>query len=223
MKLIKVVSLALIPFTLVACNPFNKHVKCNDESAVTLITDVLKKDLTQTLENNLKTLIQNDQIKDLDPAKLKVLAQGVQYNLADSRTEFVDPNSPKTTCEIDLTITMPSDLIKKSNQAREKRGEVSVEDAARSTGIHYENNKISMPLTYVIQPTDKGDKILASVKDTEKLQDLLSETITYAFLKPQIDKNEIQQVKAAQAYENTMVADEGYYDVSSETEYYEGY
>lgn len=107
MKLIKVLAIILLSVALVACNPFDKHVKCNDETASQLVTDILKNGLNKGLEGNLKTLIQNGAIKDLDPAKLKLLAQSVQYNLIDSRTEYVDPNSPKTSCAMDLTVVVP--------------------------------------------------------------------------------------------------------------------
>lgn len=66
--------------------------------------------LEKSLERELKLLIKDG--SDLDPAKLKLSAKNIQFSLADSRTDFIDPNSPKTSCSIDLTVTVPSDLIK---------------------------------------------------------------------------------------------------------------
>lgn len=186
--------------TLTGCNNlFSKHVKCDDESATSLVTQVLQDNLEQSLERELKELIKNGSIKDLDPAKLKLSAKNIQFSLVDSRTDFIDPNSPKTTCAIDLTATIPSDLVKKSNEARAKVDAVSVEEHANNLGVNYENNKIHLTLEYVLQPTDKGDKVLALLKNTASVQTVLSETLTYAFLKPQIEKNQIKNLEASKA------------------------
>ncbi len=185
---------------LTGCNHlFSNHVKCDDESATSLVTQVLQDNLEQSLERELKELIKNGSIKDLDPAKLKLSAKNIQFSLVDSRTDFIDPNSPKTTCSIDLTATIPSDLVKKSDEARAKVDVVSVEEHANNLGINYENNKIHLTLEYVLQPTDKGDKVLALLKNTASVQTVLSETLTYAFLKPQIEKNQIKNLEASKA------------------------
>ena len=50
---------------LTGCNNlFSNHVKCDDESATSLVTQVLKDDLAQSLEGELKALIKNGSIKD---------------------------------------------------------------------------------------------------------------------------------------------------------------
>ena len=127
---------------------------------------------------------------------MKILAKNIQFTLTDSRTDFIDPNSPKTTCSMDLVVTMPSDLVKRSDEARTKVNVVSVDAHANDLGVDYENNKIHLILEYVLQPTDKGDKILALLKNSSNVQTLLSETLTYAFLKPQIEKNQIKSLEA---------------------------
>ena len=193
-KILFILSL-LVP--LVGCNSiFTKHVKCDDEAATVLVTQVLQNDLNELLDSELKKLINNGSIKDLEPAKLKILAKNIQFTLTDSRTDFIDPNSPKTTCSMDLVVTMPSDLVKRSDEARTKVNVVSVDAHANDLGVDYENNKIHLILEYVLQPTDKGDKILALLKNSSNVQTLLSETLTYAFLKPQIEKNQIKSLEA---------------------------
>ena len=178
---------------------FSNHVKCDDESATSLVTQVLNDNLAQSLERELKLLIKDGSIKDLDPAKLKLSAKNIQFSLADSRTDFIDPNSPKTSCSIDLTVTVPSDLIKKSDEARSKVDALSVEAQANNLGVNYENNKINLTLEYVLQPTDKGDKVLAQIKNSSDMQTLVSDTLTYAFLKPQIEKNQVQNLETTKA------------------------
>ncbi len=178
---------------------FSNHVKCDDESATSLVTQVLNDNLAQSLERELKLLIKDGSIKDLDPAKLKLSANNIQFSLADSRTDFIDPNSPKTSCSIDLTVTIPSDLVKKSDEARSKVDALSVEAQADNLGVNYENNKINLTLEYVLQPTDKGDKVLAQIKNSSDMQTLVSDTLTYAFLKPQIEKNQVQNLEITKA------------------------
>jgi len=211
----------LVVFALVlaltGCNSlFSKHVKCDDESATSLVTQVLQDNLEQSLERELKELIKNGSIKDLDPAKLKLSAKNIQFSLVDSRTDFIDPNSPKTTCSIDLTATIPSDLVKKSDEARAKVDAVSVEEHANNLGVNYENNKIHLTLEYVLQPTDKGDKVLALLKNTSNVQTLISETLTYAFLKPQIEKNQIRNLEASKAAIQRNNANTATYDANNE-------
>ena len=194
----------LIAFTsslaLTGCDKlFSNHVKCDDESATSLVTQVLNDNLAQSLERELKLLIKDGSIKDLDPAKLKLSANNIQFSLADSRTDFIDPNSPKTSCSIDLTVTIPSDLVKKSDEARSKVDALSVEAQADNLGVNYENNKINLTLEYVLQPTDKGDKVLAQIKNSSDMQTLVSDTLTYAFLKPQIEKNQVQNLETTKA------------------------
>ena len=202
---------------LTGCNNlFSNHVKCDDESATSLVTQVLKDDLAQSLEGELKALIKNGSIKDLDPAKLKLSAKNIQFSLLDSRTDFIDPNSPKTTCSIDLTATIPSDLVKKSDEARAKVDVVSVEEHANNLGVNYENNKIHLTLEYVLQPTDKGDKVLALLKNTSNVQTLISETLTYAFLKPQIEKNQIKNLEASKAAVQRNNANTATYDANND-------
>lgn len=178
---------------------FSNHVQCDDESATSLVTQVLNDNLEKSLERELKLLIKDGSIKDLDPAKLKLSAKNIQFSLADSRTDFIDPNSPKTSCSIDLTVTVPSDLIKKSDEARSKVDALSVEAQADNLGVNYENNKINLTLEYVLQPTDKGDKVLAQIKNSSDMQTLVSDTLTYAFLKPQIEKNQVQNLETTKA------------------------
>jgi hypothetical protein len=203
---------------LTGCNNlFSKHVKCDDESALSLVTQILNDDLVQSLDHELKTLIKDGSIKDLDPAKLKLSAKNIQFSLLDSRTDFIDPNSPKTSCSLDLTATIPSDLVKKSDEARAKVNAVSVEEHANNLGVKYDNKKVHLTLEYVLQPTDKGDKVLAVLKNTSNMQTLLSETLTYAFLKPQIEKNQIKNLEASKAVTPRNNANNATYDAGSET------
>lgn len=198
----KVLSLLSVALILSACGPLgNKHVKCNDESALTLVQQVLHDDLSQALDKELKDLIKNNAIRDLDPNKLKLSVNQIKFNLNDTRTDFIDPNSPKTTCSVDLETLIPADLVKKSEEARKKAGVVSVVDEANNLGLNFSNNKVQMTLEYILQPTDKGDKVLAVVKNTKEMHQLLSDTLTYAFLKPQIEKNIIKnnQIRSQEA------------------------
>lgn len=209
----KMVFLLASTLVLTGCNNiFSKHVKCDDEAALLLVTQVLNDDLMQSLDHNLKDLIKNGVIKDLDPAKLKLSAKNIQFSLVDSRTDFIDPNSPKTSCSLDLTASIPSDLVKKSDEARAKANTVSVEEQANNLEIDYENNKIKLTLDYVLQPSDKGDKIFAQVNNTVNTQTLLSETLTYAFLKPQIEKNQIQNLEATRSATQRNNANNATYD-----------
>ena len=211
---------------------FSKHLQCDDESANQLIHTILKDDLNKSLENELKQLISARNIKDLDPAKLKLTAQNIQFLTTDSRTDFIDPNSTKTQCSIDLNISIPSDLVKKSNEARSKVDVQNVESQANELGINFTNNKVDLILEYVLQPSDSGEKVFAVLKNTQNINTLVADTLTYAFLKPQIEKNQIrleeEQKKAAvntsvysdaeyaaqeavdAAYEATLPADEAY-------------
>ena len=221
----------LVP--LFGCNSiFTKHVKCDNEAATVLVTQVLQNDLNELLDSELKNLINNGSIKDLEPAKLKILAKNIQFTLTDSRTDFIDPNSTKTQCSIDLNISIPSDLVKKSNEARSKVDVQNVESQANELGINFTNNKVDLILEYVLQPSDSGEKVFAVLKNTQNINTLVADTLTYAFLKPQIEKNQIrleeEQKKAAvntsvysdaeyaaqeavdAAYEATLPADEAY-------------
>ena len=211
---------------------FSKHLQCDDESANQLIHTILKDDLNKSLENELKQLISAGNIKDLDPAKLKLTAQNIQFLTTDSRTDFIDPNSTKTQCLIDLNISIPSDLVKKSDEARSKVDVQNVESQANELGINFTNNKVDLILEYVLQPSDSGEKVFAVLKNTQNINTLVADTLTYAFLKPQIEKNQIrleeEQKKAAvntsvysdteyaaqeavdAAYEATLPADEAY-------------
>lgn len=213
----KAVFLIISTLALAGCNnPFSKHVKCDDESAISLVTQVLQDDLSRSLEHELKTLIKNGAIKDLDPTKLKLSAKNIQFSLTDSRTDFIDPNSPKTSCSVDLNVAIPSDLVKKSDEARAKVNAVSVEQHANNLDVDYENNKVHLTLEYVLQPTDKGDKVLALLKNTANIQTLLSETLTYAFLKPQIEKNQIRNLEASKSAVQRNNAENIAYSASDE-------
>ncbi len=213
---IKILTLLTLPLVLIGCNNvFSKHIKCNDEAALSLVAQVLNDDLEKSLDTHLKELIKNGAIKDLDPAKLKLSAKNVQFSMIDSRTDFIDPDSPKTSCSLDLTASIPSDLVKKSDEAREKVDTVNVENHAIKLNVDYENNKAHLALEYVIQPTDKGDKVLVKLKNSSNLQTLLSETLTYAFLKPQIEKNQIQNLESSRVISQSnnssdIAHDEGY-------------
>ena len=223
----------MVCFSLSGCGTiFSKHLQCDDESANQLIHTILKDDLNKSLENELKQLISAGNIKDLDPAKLKLTAQNIQFLTTDSRTDFIDPNSTKTQCSIDLNISIPSDLVKKSDEARSKVDVQNVESQANELGINFTNNKVDLILEYVLQPSDSGEKVFAVLKNTQNINTLVADTLTYAFLKPQIEKNQIrleeEQKKAAvntsvysdaeyaaqeavdAAYEATLPADEAY-------------
>ena len=53
----------LVP--LFGCNSiFTKHVKCDNEAATVLVTQVLQNDLNELLDSELKNLINNGSIKD---------------------------------------------------------------------------------------------------------------------------------------------------------------
>ncbi len=54
-----------------------------------LVTQVLNDNLEKSLERELKLLIKDGSIKDLDPAKLKLSAKNIQFSLADSRTDLL--------------------------------------------------------------------------------------------------------------------------------------
>ena len=131
-----------------------------------------------------------------------------------------------------MNISIPSDLVKKSNEARSKVDVQNVESQANELGINFTNNKVDLILEYVLQPSDSGEKVFAVLKNTQNINTLVADTLTYAFLKPQIEKNQIrleeEQKKAAvntsvysdaeyaaqeavdAAYEATLPADEAY-------------
>lgn len=204
-KTLNILTLSIMCLTISGCSSlFKGHKKCDDKSANALIQQVIKDDLDQTLDTELKDLIREGEIKDLDPAKLKVTAQNIQYSLLDSRTDFIDPNSTKTTCSVDLAVSIPSDLIKKSNEAREKVGRWSVEEQASDLGLELNNYKINLVLVYQLQPSDSGEKIFAVLKNTDSLQTLVADTLTYAFLKPQIEKNQIRLNEEVQQEEKVI-------------------
>lgn len=227
MKLKTFLIISSLSVVLSGCNSiFSKHVKCDDESGLKLVEEVLREDLNKSLENELKGFIQRGEIKDLDPAKLKLSAQSVQFKLVDSRTDHIDPDSTKTTCSLDLTVNIPSDLVKKSDEARTKVGFDTVEAQALKESIDYISGKINKDLQYTLQPTDKGDKVIASVTDTNVIRKFISDTLLYAFLKPQIEKNQINQSSRNYSEEeNAMIqsrteAHEAEY--SEGGEYYQG-
>ncbi len=93
---------------------------------------------------------------------------------------------------------------------------VSVEQHANNLDVDYENNKVHLTLEYVLQPTDKGDKVLALLKNTANIQTLLSETLTYAFLKPQIEKNQIRNLEASKSAVQRNNAENIAYSASDE-------
>ena len=196
----KILLIAFSTISLTGCDQvFSKHIKCDDVNAVELVQKVLKDNLDKTLEHDLKSLINRQVIKDLDPAKLKLSSQNIQYSLLDSRTDRIDPDSTKTTCSIDLTVTLPSDIVKKSDEARAMDNTSSVDEQATKLNLDLRNNKIQMVLTYVIQPTDKGDKVIATVSNSENMNRLTADTLTYAFLKSQFEKNKIRYEQTSQS------------------------
>ncbi|KGT46512.1 hypothetical protein [Acinetobacter sp. HR7] len=236
----KILTITAIAISVTACKSpfFSNHIACDDQDALTLVNNVLKSNLDKSLESELKSLIADGAIKDLDPAKLKLSAQNITFTLSDSRTEFIDPNSPKTNCSIDLSTTIPSDLLKKSDEARAKVEAQLTETQAHNLEVDYENGKINLVLEYTLQPNDKGDKIFALVKNSSPVNTLITDTLTYAFLKPQIEKNQVKlkeaekkqqsqanRYSATQAAEDAVIAAqeaEAAADLASE-EYYEDY
>ncbi|RZG88049.1 hypothetical protein EXE10_04095 [Acinetobacter sp. WCHAc060033] len=227
MKLKTFLIISTLSLAVAGCNSLtSKHVKCDDEKALGLVQTVLTDDLTKSLDKTLKELIHKGAIKDLDPAKLKLSAKNVQYSLVDSRTDNIDPDSTRTKCSIDLTVSIPADLVKKSDEARAKVDTNTTEYQASQLNLEYSNNKIKMPIVYVLQPTDKGDKVIATVLNTGNLNTLVSETLTYAFIKPQIEKNQISAInqnssnsvaaEAINAVEEAAAVDADYYSDAEE-------
>ncbi|WP_180060066.1 hypothetical protein [Acinetobacter sp. YH12128] len=230
-----ILAIGVVAVCVTGCkgNLFSKHIACDDTEALLLVNQVLKDNLTNQLESELKSLISDGAIKDLDPAKLKLSAQSINFTLMDSRTEFIDPNSSKTNCSIDLATILPSDVVKKSDEARVKVDRYSTESQANDLGVDFDNNKINLTLEYTLQPSDKGDKIFTLVKNTNNFNTLISDTLTYAFLKPQIEKNQIKLKEAETkqavnaAYEANLAAQDAAAAAAqatvAETEYYSEY
>ena len=206
MKLKTFLIISSLSVALTGCNNlFSKHIKCDDEKGLKLVENVLRDDLNKSLEKDLKGFIQRGEIKDLDPAKLKLSAQSVQFKLVDSRTDHIDPESTKTKCSLDLTVTIPSDLLKKSDEARAKVSSDSVDTQALKENIDYTTGKITQVLNYTLQPTDKGDKVIAFVADTNASRKFISDTLLFAFLKPQIEKNQIRNTSNQARYSDESV------------------
>ncbi len=206
MKLKTFLIISSLSVALTGCNNlFSKHTKCDDEQGLKLVENVLRDDLNKSLEKDLKGFIQRGEIKDLDPAKLKLSAQSVQFKLVDSRTDHIDPESTKTKCSLDLTVTIPSDLLKKSDEARAKVSSDSVDTQALKENIDYTTGKITQVLNYTLQPTDKGDKVIAFVADTNASRKFISDTLLFAFLKPQIEKNQIRNTSNQARYSDESV------------------
>lgn len=187
----KMTVLLLSTSVLVGCKTtlFSEHLACNDETGLTLVNQLIQDHLNQSLDQNLKRLIGDGAIKDLDPAKLKLSAKSIVFKTSDSRTEFIDPNSPKIRCAIDLSVTIPMDLIKKSDEARDKLQKISTSQQADELDLYLDQGKINLVLAYVLQPTDKKDKVLAEITNFNQLNQVVADTLTYAFLQPQIEKN----------------------------------
>ena len=64
--------------------------------------------------------------------------------------------------------------------------------------------------------TSETDKVLALLKNTSNVQTFLSETLTYAFLKPQIEKNQIKSLEASKAAIQRNDANNAIYDANNE-------
>ncbi|TCM62822.1 hypothetical protein EC844_12368 [Acinetobacter calcoaceticus] len=218
---IKTLTLIIAAISLAGCNSISsKHIKCDDERTTALITQDLQESLNKSLEIKLKQLIKNGAIQDLDPAKLKLSAKSVQFNLVDSRTEYVDPDSPKTKCTIDLTTTIPSDVVKKADDARAKVNYETVAELAVKSNLDLDSNKIKLALEYTVQPTDKGDKVIVKLNNKLAMQNLTADILTSAFLKPQIEKNNIKSMQSEYGYNANEVFENA--AVVDAPEYYEG-
>lgn len=209
MKIYKKILIITISSTaLMGCKNslFSQHIACNDEQGLALVDQVIQQRLNQSLDQDLKTLIEKGQIKDLDPAKLKLSAKTISFKMSDSRTEFIDPNSPKTSCAIDLNVTIPSDLITKSDEVRAQLSQDSTSQQADSLDLFLDHGKMDLVLEYVLQPTDKKDKVLASVQNFHAVNQVISDTLITAFLKPQIEKNQIQMQEQQHLKEQRQAA-----------------
>jgi hypothetical protein len=203
----------LLSISLAGCNMFDKHVKCDDPKGLELVKESVKNSITTLLDKDLKLLISSKTVNDLDPSKLKLSLNNVKFDYQDSRTDNIDPDSTKTVCSIDLTITIPQEIIKKSDISREYYNKNNFEKQATDLNIIYNQGKIEIPLTYILQPTDKGDKIIAYIQNDTDIKSLIKDTLIYAFLKNQIDKDEINSqnnlnTSNSISYEEVVVASE---------------
>ena len=188
-----------------------KHLKCDDPNAIVLLQKNLQEQLEKKLDIGLKDLIKKNLLEDVDTSKLQVSAKSIQFNLMDSRTNHIDPDSPKTICAIDLTTTIPSDIIKKSDSVRNIANTSNTEDQAQKLELDFTQSKVKITLDYILQPSDKGDKIFATITNSDKLTTLLSDTRFYAFIKPQVDSGKIG-FNGQQHEPDTQYSNEEYYE-----------
>ena len=149
-----------------------KHLKCDDPNAIALLQKNLQEQLEKKLDIGLKDLIKKNLLEDVDTSKLQLSAKSIQFNLMDSRTNHIDPDSPKTVCAIDLTATIPSDIIKKSDSVRNIANTSNTEDQAQKLELDFTQSKAKITLDYILQPSDKGDKIFATITNSDKLTTL---------------------------------------------------
>lgn len=191
----------VVGLLLSGCNGVgSKHVKCTDPAVEPLLKESVQKQVEKSLDANLKQLIQQGSIKDLDPAKLKVMAKNLQYKFEDVRTDFIDPDSSKTTCVVSFEATIPANIVKKSDEVRVQYDAKNMAAAALAKDIDLsDNNKVSSNLSFVLHPTDDGKKIFLDFNNFVDVKTLLSETLVYAFIQPQVEKNQISNARVQEA------------------------
>ena len=186
----KIPLLILLSLSLTGC--FSKDVECGDETAKSiihdLISDVAKAGLSGEKDAGGVSLFES--------AKISAYLAKYTSTLSSVRTEKVDPESTKKFCAADIKFSVPADTLSEADKMRKELNLNSMSQLADQLNLKLDANAITAPITYSVQPTDDGKQVFAKVDNPDSMGKWLHELTSSILVKPIVEKRRADAVAA---------------------------
>lgn len=192
-------------------------VKCGDETAKQLVTEVFSKAVSDIASKRVKELINTENIT-IDMGKLRSTLQQITFNVNDVRTNNSDPNSKKQYCVTEFVVKVPNQMIKDADAARAVYEENNIAQAAILSDLSFEANQLKQELEYLVQPTDDGKKVYVTLENSDALVYFVRDIVVDSLVKNPRQKaaevakqDEMKRVEeeeaAAQEYQSVLISE----------------
>lgn len=190
MKKAKAVS-AIIVSLLTLCGCGNQKATCSSPDGA----DVLSKMIKDAAESKLSNIKNSDGSQAFDSSTIRSIINKITISIEDVRTSKDEANSTKVSCEANLKIAIPSQVLDDAQSARSEANLGTIQTLTASNSLKQDSGGFTKPIEYNLQKTDDGKKIYAETADHKSAAEFITEIAGSAMMKPLIEAKKVELTK----------------------------
>jgi uncharacterized protein YecT (DUF1311 family) len=166
-------------------------VNCTSEEAKTALLEAMRKDISESITQNLKDLSeQNSSGISFGSAMAKQLVDKFDLKVSGITELWKNPDRKQKSCRGTLEITVDTKQVKRATDARSALDMLSIADLATQSGVEFDGrSRFTQEIDFSLSLADDTGKVNADLGSSFTIFNTVAETSAYNVLSASIVKN----------------------------------